>query len=86
MIKGLQRVEKGTFAFRTEFASIYEGKSEVIVFGEGFSWIVRYANTTNPHNKWTGHFETREEAEEFAQKVALEPFPTYLDAFRSERE
>jgi hypothetical protein len=56
--------------FRTDYLTVYSGKSEVIVYGDGSNWIVQYSNVTNPVVGWRQWFWTRELAEEDAKTLS----------------
>lgn len=55
---------------RTDYLTVYRDKSEVIVFGDGSDWIVRYSRTSNTREGWQKWFGKRELAEEFAEKLS----------------
>lgn len=56
----------------SEYCTVYFGKSEVIVYGSGSDWIVRYANTTNAY--WTRWFSDRTKAEYAARDMASKEY------------
>lgn len=56
------------------FVTVFRGRSEVIVYGEGSDWMLQYARITNHCDGWRRWFAHRADAEEKAREVALEPY------------
>ena len=60
---------------RFDYSTVFQGASEVIVYGSGSDWMVRYAKTTNiVADYWTRWFADRTKAEEWANEIASEEY------------
>lgn len=59
---------------RTPNLTLFRGRSEVMVFGDGVDWIVRYTSTTSPKDSWRKWFGGRDLAETFAKDTASKPY------------
>lgn len=60
--------------FKSDYVTVYNDKSEVIVFGEGSDWIVRFARATNFRDNWRKWFGKRELAEQFAEELSRKDY------------
>jgi hypothetical protein len=67
---GSQASEDGVTVHRFDSCTVFQGKSEVIVYGDGSDWVVQYANVTNSKPGWRRWFSDRSTAESVAREAA----------------
>ena len=60
--------------FKSDYCTVFVDKSEVIVYGSGSDWMVRYANTTNSDQSWCLWFAHRADAESRAEIIAKQKY------------
>ena len=70
-----------------DYATVFQGESEVVVYGSELNWNVRYSKATSfVDDVFTRHFDLRTEAEEWALEIAGEkPHGQTWKAWRNER-
>jgi hypothetical protein len=71
--------------FESDYCTVFRGESEVLVYGSGSDWIVRYANATNGSAGWSEWFGYRGNAEIAAEALASKPFTAQPFAGRSKK-